>query len=184
MILIISIAIFTVLFTTLMIIYNRLVRANNVVKESVSLIDVQLKKRFELIPALVEAVKGYNIHETETLVRIVNQRTASGKTTQEMNENDRSLSGLIKNFRISIEAYPDLKANFQFEHLMKQLSVVEEELAMARRYYNGAVRDLNTKIEVFPTVLFAPILGFRKIGFYEIDENERFTPEIDLKKNA
>lgn len=183
MILIISLALILVLIVAGVVVYNRLILAENIVDESVSLIDVQLKKRFELIPALVEAVKGYNIHEVDTLIKIVSQRAASGKTPREMNANDSSLSGVIRNFRISIEAYPDLKANFQFEQLMQQLSIVEDELAMARRYYNGAVRDLNTKIEVFPTVMFAAIMGFRTKEFYEISENERFVPEIDLNKN-
>jgi len=160
-------------------IYNSLVHAKNIVNEAYSGIDVQLKKRFELIPNLIEAVKGYNSHEAETLAKIVESRNPSGKTITEMAENDTSITASLKTFRIHVEDYPDLKSNTQFLKLMDNLSTVEDELAMARRYYNGATRDLNTKIEVFPANVFAKILGFKQRSFYEIKENQKTAPVVD-----
>ncbi len=170
-----------ILFILVWGIYNRLVRAKNIVNEAYSGIDVQLKKRFELIPNLIEAVKGYNSHEAETLSKIVESRNPSGKTVTEMAENDTSITASLKTFRIHVEDYPDLKSNTQFLKLMDNLSTVEDELAMARRYYNGATRDLNTKIEVFPANVFAKMLGFEQARFYEIEENQKTAPLVDTK---
>jgi len=161
-------------------VYNQLVKAKNIVSEAFSGIDVQLKKRFELIPNLIEAVKGYNSHEAHTLSTIVASRNPSGKGIDEMKTNDSSITSELRSFRISVEAYPDLKANTQFLLLMENLSTVENELAMARRYYNGATRDLNIKMGVFPGVLFAPILGFKKSAFYEIEEEQKVVPTLNM----
>lgn len=161
-------------------IYNGLVQAKNIVDEAFSGIDIQLKKRFELIPNLIEAVKGYNAHEASVLQQIVESRAASGGNVTEMHENDRSITGALRNFRIQLEAYPDLKANSQFLKLMDSLSAVENELAMARRYYNGTIRDLNTKIQVFPSVLFAKLFGFKSAVFYRIDDLEKVAPDVVL----
>jgi LemA protein len=165
-------------------IYNGLVRAKNIVSEAYSGIDVQLKKRFELIPNLIEAVKGYNQHEAETLMTIVESRTGQGADSSVKSTalQDQSITGALKNFRILVEDYPDLKANTQFLKLMDNLSQVENELAMARRYYNGATRDYNIKIEVFPAVLIAKSMGFNAVEFYEIeDDNERSVPDLNFK---
>lgn len=162
-------------------IYNKLVSARNVVNEGFSGIDVQLKKRFELIPNLIEAVKGYNAHEADVLSRIVASRSGAGGLN-EVASQDASITASLKNFRVQVEAYPELKANTQFLKLMDNLSEVENELAMARRYYNGATRDYNTKIEVFPAVLLAKPMGFNKIAFYELaDQKESVSPVVDLK---
>lgn len=162
-------------------IYNKLVSAKNVVNEGFSGIDVQLKKRFELIPNLIEAVKGYNAHEADVLSRIVESRSGAGGLN-EVASQDASITASLKNFRVQVEAYPELKANTQFLKLMDNLSEVENELAMARRYYNGATRDYNTKIEVFPAVLLAKPMGFNKIAFYELaDQKESVSPVVDLK---
>lgn len=161
--------------------YNGLVRAKNVVNEGFSGIDVQLKKRFELIPNLIEAVKGYNAHEAEVLEKIVANRSGIGQSLSETASNDRSITSALKNFRVHVEAYPDLKANTQFLKLMDNLSQVENELALARRYYNGATRDYNTKIQIFPGVLVANMLSFKAFEFYEIgDDAERSAPEVNL----
>jgi len=161
--------------------YNGLVRAKNVVEEGFSGIDVQLKKRFELIPNLIEAVKGYNAHEAEVLEKIVASRSASGNSVEAAASSDRSITGALKNFRIHVEAYPDLQANTQFLKLMDNLSAVENELAMARRYYNGATRDYNTKIEIFPGVLVAKMMKFSAADFYEVeDDAERSAPEVNI----
>jgi LemA protein len=161
-------------------IYNKLVSAKNIVSEGFSGIDIQLKKRFELIPNLIEAVKGYNAHEADVLSRIVESRSG-GNNLKEVASQDASITQSLKNFRIQVEAYPELKANTQFLKLMDSLSEVENELAMARRYYNGATRDYNTKIEVFPAVLIAKPLGFQKSAFYELsDQKESEAPVVDI----
>ena len=160
-------------------IYNGLVAAQNIVEEAFSGIDVQLKKRYELIPNLIEAVKGYNAHEANTLQKIVEDRSRTNDV-QGMAKQDQSITSTLKNFRIQVEAYPDLQANTQFLKLMDNLSTVENELAMARRYYNGATRDYNTKMEVFPAVLFAKSFGHSQAEFYEIDEAQKATPVVDL----
>jgi LemA protein len=169
-----------VLLIMVWVIYNRLVAAQNIVDEAFSGIDIQLKKRFELIPNLIEAVKGYNSYEAETLQKIVEQRSASGKNVDAMAENDRSITGALRTFRVLVEDYPDLKANVQFLKLMDALSEVENELAMARRYFNGATRDLNTKIEVFPAVLVAKLLNLKKGEFYRVSDDEREVQTVDL----
>jgi LemA protein len=173
-----SILVFLILIWS---IYNRLVSAKNIVHEAFSGIDVQLKKRYELIPNLIEAVKGYNAYEAQVLQDIVTARSASGGNVNEMSDNDASITGALRQFRLQVEAYPDLKANVQFLDLMKNLSAVENELAMARRYYNGAVRDLNTKIQLFPAVLFAGVLGFKAEIFYKVDDDQREAHVINLK---
>ncbi len=161
--------------------YNGLVSARNIVHEAFSGIDVQLKKRFELIPNLIEAVKGYNAHEAAVLEKIVEQRSASGSTPGEAASSDRSITQALKQFRIQVENYPDLKANSQFLKLMDNLSSVENELALARRYYNGATRDYNTKIQKFPGVIVANMTGFKAAAFYEIEnDSERAAPEVQL----
>ena len=161
-------------------IYNRLVQADNQVDEGLSLIDVQLKKRFELIPNLVEMVKGYNAHEADVLEDIVAKRSQIPKEADSKANLDGSVTQQLRNFRIQVESYPDLKANTQFVKLMETLSEVENELAMARRYYNGTVRDLHNKMEVFPNVVFAKRFGLKKRSFYEVSAEETQRPEIDL----
>lgn len=162
-------------------IYNKLVQAKNVVQEGFSGIDVQLKKRFELIPSLVEAVKGYNAHEAELLKKITEQR--SGTTDlKEVASKDYSTTKALKSFRIQVEAYPELKSNVQFLKLMDNLSSVENDLAMARRYYNGTAREMNNRIEIFPNVLFAKKFGFKSVEFYQIEvASEKEAPVIDLE---
>ena len=162
-------------------IYNKLVKAKNIVEEAFSGIDVQLIKRHELIPNLIEAVKGYNTHEAEVLTKLTEMRSGKRTSIQETATSDGSITSALKSFRIQVEAYPDLQANTQFIKLMDNLSQTEDELAMARRYYNGTTRDFNTKIEVFPAVMFAKMFGFKEADFYEIgDAAERQAPTVDL----
>lgn len=161
-------------------VYNGLVNAKNIVDEAFSGIDIQLKKRFELIPNLIEAVKGYNAHEAELLEKIVRQRSNSSQVDEIAND-DNSITNSLKQFRINVEAYPDLKANTQFLKLMDNLSLVENELAMSRRYFNGATRDYNIKIEVFPAVLVASKFGFNRKPLYVLkDVSEADVPVMDL----
>mgnify|MGYP000541035323 CR=1 FL=1 len=174
-----------VVLVVIWLLYNGLIRAKNIVSEGFSGIDVNLKKRFELIPNLIEAVKGYNAHEAEVLQEIVAQRSSRGRSVMETASTDGSITGALKNFRIQVENYPDLKANTQFIKLMDNLSQVENELALSRRYYNGTVRDYNTKIQVFPGVLVANMMKFKAEEFYEIENNnERSAPVVDLKEES
>lgn len=163
------------------IIYNQIVSASNVVDEAYSGIDVQLKKRFELIPNLIEAVKGYNAHEATLLDNIVKSRSGLSSLSA-VADNDASLTNALKTFRMQIEAYPDLQANTQFLKLMDNLSNVENELSMARRYYNGATRDYNTKIQVFPNSMVAAWTKSQERPFYKIPEGEDVAPVVDLTK--
>lgn len=177
----ILVALVVIIFIALWLLYNSIVSARNIVEEAFSGIDIQLKKRFDLIPGLIEAVKGYNAHEAELLSKIVEMRSAQTDSLSETAKLDQSITQALKQFRIQIEAYPDLKANVQFLKLMEQLSLVENELAMARRYYNGTTRDFNTKIQQFPAVIVAKQMGEESLPFYEIEnEAERQTPEINL----
>ena len=182
-VLLIIVGIILIVGISIWVIYNGLVTAKNVVDEAFSGIDIQLKKRFELIPNLIEAVKGYNSHEAELLEKIVVSRSGLDDSVgvQGLAQEDTSITNKLKQFRINVEAYPDLKANTQFLKLMDNLSIVENELAMSRRYFNGATRDYNTKIEVFPAVLIASKTGFNKRPMYELDNAaEANTPVIDL----
>lgn len=175
-------AVVLVLIIILWTIYNRMVQAKNIVEEGFSNIDIQLKKRYELIPNLIEAIKGYNSHEASVLEKIVLGRSGVGNSVAETAATDGSITSTLKNFRIQVEAYPDLQANTQFIKLMDALSTVENELSMARRYYNGTVRDFNNTLEVFPNVLFAGMFGFKKAAFYEIEAGEKAAPVVDLSE--
>lgn len=156
--------------------YNRLVKLRNLVDEAWSGISVQLKRRFDLIPNLVEAVKGYAGHEKSTLENVINLRNAAmsaapGDVTQQSQAN-AALSQGIKGIFALAENYPDLKANQNFIELQKALETVEDNLQNSRRYYNGSVRDLNTSCETFPSVLIANAFGFAKRDFFELENPE------------
>ncbi len=173
----ILIALFIVAWT----LYNRIIQAKNIVSEGFSGIDVQLKRRFELIPNLIEAVKGYNAHEAKVLEEIVANRSMSLTDINAIAQSDQSITSTLKNFRIHVEDYPDLQANTQFLKLMDNLSEIESELSMARRYYNGTVRDYNTKIQIFPGVLVANMMKLKPAVFYQIEHSEeRLTPNVDI----
>ncbi len=154
--------------------YNRLQRSKNFVEEGWATIDVQLKKRYDLIPNLVETVKGYAKHESETLQAVVEARsyamratTVSGKI-----EAENALSGTLKSLMKLQEAYPQLKANANFISLQEQLLSVENEIASARRYYNGTVRALNNRVTTFPSNLVARRMKMEKYSYFELDSEE------------
>jgi LemA protein len=141
-------------------IYNGLVRTKNRVDEALSDIDVQLKRRYDLIPNLVETVKGYMTHERETLVKLTEARTAAmaahdnnNATLQQKEEAENMLSGTLKTLFAVTENYPELKASQNFLQLQDEISDTENKIQASRRFYNGNVRDFNTKIELFPTNL-------------------------------
>ena len=153
--------------------YNTLVRLRNTVEEAWSTIDVQLKKRYDLIPNLVETVKGYAKHEGETLEKVIAARnlamTSSGDAKIAA---ENALTGTLKSLFALQERYPDLKANTNFMDLQNQLKVIENEIASARRYYNGTVKTFNTKIEVFPSNLIANMMKLTKRPYFELDSEE------------
>ena len=161
--------------------YNSFVSRRNVVDEGWSGIDVQLKRRFDLIPNLIETVKGYASHEKSTLEEVITLRnSASAATTPEVRASaEQALSAGIGKIFALAEAYPDLKANENFKQLQIELSAIEDQIQFARRFYNGAVRDYNTAIQTFPGVLIAGITGFTARAFFEIeDQQQRATPAV------
>jgi len=164
--------------------YNSLIRLKNRVDEAWSDIDVQLKRRYDLIPNLVETVKGYAAHEKETLERVVSARNAamaaqSGGDLKKQLEAENALSSTLKSIFALSENYPDLKANQNFLELQRELSDTEDKIQASRRFYNGNVRDFNTKLEVFPTNIMAGMLGFKRREFFEIgDEKQRENVQV------
>ena len=152
-------------------IYNKLVKLKNLVAEAWSGIDVQLKKRYDLIPNLVETVKGYAAHEKETLENVTKARTAAQQATTVEGQQvaEKNLNTALMNLIAVAERYPDLKANTNFLELQATLQTVEGDIEKARRYYNGNVREQNTLIESFPSNLIANAFGFVKSVFFELE---------------
>lgn len=156
--------------------YNGLVRLKMRTEEAWSDIDVQLKRRYDLIPNLVNTVKGYATHERELLERVTEARAnamQTGGTTAERAQHENMLSDTLKSLFAVAENYPDLKANQNFLELQKELSDTENKIQAARRFYNGNVMELNTKIDTFPTSLIASAFHFAKREFFQADEAER-----------
>lgn len=163
--------------------YNGLVRKRNLVQEGWSGIDVQLKRRADLIPNLVETVKGYASHEREALDRVTQLRAESMKAQApaEKGRVEGMLSGALGNLLAVAENYPDLKASQNFVELQGSLAEVEEQIQFARRYYNGAVRDLNIAVESFPSNLVANAFGFKQAEFFELaDPGDRAVPQVNF----
>jgi LemA protein len=155
--------------------YNALVRLRMQARNAWSDIDVQLKRRHDLVPNLVETVKGYAAHEQETLDRVIQarNRAVGAATPGELGPAEQELTGALRQVFALAEAYPDLKANEGFVQLQQQLGDIEQALVNARRYYNAVVRDFNTQIQTFPTVVVAGSFGFRPMEFFEAEEGER-----------
>lgn len=166
--------------------YNGLVTMNNRTKEAWSDIDVQLKRRHDLIPNLVNSVKGYMTHEKDLLENITKARAGAmsaqdSGNTAEIAKTEGLLGGMLGKLQIAMEAYPDLKANQNVGQLMDELSDTENKIQASRRFYNGMVRDFNTKMETFPNNAFAGMLKFTKYNFFEIeDASERQNVEVKL----
>lgn len=164
-------------------VYNRLVRLYNYVREAWSGIDVQLKKRHDLIPLLVQAVKAYAVHERNLLEAITDLRTRgmSASNIRESEEAEIGLSKALGKLLVVVENYPELKASQNFLELQKEISKVENDLQKARRYYNGTVRNYNIMIEQFPSNIVAGISGRSKEEFFDIgNESERAVPEFSM----
>lgn len=162
--------------------YNSLVKSNNYVKEAFSTMDVYLKKRWDLIPNLVEIVKGYANHEKETFKKITELRTnayESMSTDKKINVNEQITQDLIKIMAIS-ENYPDLKASQNFIELSRDLTKIEDEIANSRKYYNGSVRIFNNKIQMFPSNIVANLFGFHSANMFEANIDEKNNIKVDL----
>ncbi|KKB83979.1 membrane protein [Devosia limi DSM 17137] len=164
-------------------IYNSLVKNRQMVEEGWSGIDVQLKRRTDLIPNLMETVKGYMAHERETLESVTNARTAAQSaqngTPEQRAQAEGALSSALGRLFAVAEAYPDLKANTTFLEFQAALQTVEDEIQMARRYYNGAVRNLNVTVESFPSNLVANGFKFEKAEYFELEnEADRAVPSV------
>ena len=160
--------------------YISLVVARNKVRDQFSQIDVQLKRRFDLIPNLVETVKGYAKHESETLEKVIQARNnyASAKTDAEKVAAANEMSRGVMNIMALAENYPDLKANTNFIDLQNQLKEVEDKIGYARQFYNDSVLMYNNKIEMFPSNLIASMFKFTKESFFEADEKERENVQV------
>ena len=160
--------------------YNGLITLKNRTDEAWSDIDVQLKRRYDLIPNLVNTVKGYAAHESGTFEKVVQARSAAmnAQGVQAKAEAENMLSNTLKSLFALAEAYPDLKANANFLKLQDEISDTENKVQASRRFYNGNVRDFNTKLQVFPTNMVGNMLGFKKYEFFQIDESDRAVPEV------
>jgi LemA protein len=162
-------------------IYNGLVRGRNLVREAWSGIDVQLKRRYDLIPNLVETVKGYSKHEEGIFTEVTRLRSAAinASSPEAKGHAEAALTAGLRSVFAVAEGYPELKANENFRDLQQSLQKVEDELQLARRYYNGTTREYNTSIESFPNVIIAGAMGFKQAGFFELDDvTERNTPKV------
>lgn len=166
--------------------YNSLVSLKNKSEEGWADIDTQLKRRYDLIPNIVETVKGYAAHESGTLTKITEARSAAmnAQGTQAKGDAENMLSSALKSIFALAENYPDLKANQNFAQLQATLSEIEEHIQLSRRYYNGTVRDLNTRIQSFPANLIAGPLGFSNRDFFQADEGEKENIQVKFTETA
>lgn len=163
--------------------YNNFVRLSNHGKEAASDIEVQLKRRYDLIPNLVNTVKGYATHETTTLEKIVQARNSAMSATNPADKAkaDTELSGVLKSVFALAESYPDLKANTNFIELQKELSDTENKIQAARRFYNANARDLTIAIESFPSNLIAKTFGFKKLDLFDLADDDIAQKNVEVK---
>lgn len=168
--------------------YNSLVRASQHVKEAWAQIDTELRRRYDLIPNLVETVKGYAKHEQETLERMVLARNRAYANEQgspaDQARDENEMVGALGRLLAVAEAYPDLKADGNFLELQRELANTEDRIQRVRRFYNGNVRDLNTKVQVFPTNVLAGIFGFAQAEYFEVDPAVRQPIRVDLDRGT
>lgn len=182
MILYIMIGLIIIILLYVLVTYNGLIKSNNFVKEAFSTMDVYLKKRWDLIPNLVEVVKGYAKHEKETIEKITDLRTNTYETMsadKKIDVNEQLTQGLSRIMAIS-ENYPDLKASQSFIELSHNLTKIEDEIANSRKYYNGTVRIFNNKIQMFPSNIIANLFGFHLANMFEANADEKNNVKVDL----
>ena len=179
---IIILVVIALLAVWLIVIYNGLIKLRNRVDEAWSDIDVQLKRRYDLIPNLINTVKGYASHEKEVFEKVTEARTRAmnAGTTNEKAEAENALSGTLKTLFAVSENYPELKANQNFLELQRELTDTEDKIMASRRFYNGNVRDFNTKIQVFPNNLIAGMLSFKVYEFFEAMEAEKENIKVEF----
>jgi LemA protein len=178
----IVIAVLTLIGLYAIVVFNRLVRGRNLVREGFSGIDVQLKRRSDLIPNLVETVKAYAAHERGLFEEIAAKRTTAMNATDIAGKAaaEQELQGSLGRLFAVAEAYPQLKANQNFLALQNQIAELEDQLQMARRYYNGTVRDFNIAIQTFPDVLLARLTGFCEEHFFQADAEAAANPSVSF----
>lgn len=162
--------------------YNGLIRGRQRIEEAWSDIEVQLKRRHDLIPNLVETVKGYASHEKSAFENVTQARAQAmgARTAEEHAKAENMLSSTLKTLFAVAEAYPDLKANANFLELQRELADTENKIQSSRRFYNGNVRDFNIHIGSFPSNLVASSFGFRKVDFFDMDESEKVVPKVSF----
>ncbi len=161
--------------------YNKLVRMRNGTEEAFESINVYLKQRYDLIPNLINTIKGYTQYESGVLERVIELRSkAMASGGKDGGKADNELSGALKSVFALSENYPDLKANQEFLNLQTTLTGLEEGIQRARRYYNASARDLNNAVEVFPSNLLAGPMGFRRMGYFEVDDAEKQNVKVQF----
>lgn len=178
----IIIAIIVLIIVYAFALYNSFVKLNNKLKEAFSTMDVYLKKRWDLIPNIVETVKGYANHEKDTIKEVAELRNSAydKMSDEEKIKTNEQLSGGINKIMALAEAYPDLKANENFKDLSNQLTKVEDDIANSRKYYNGVVRIYNNKVEMFPNNILAGLFGYKSKTMFEASANERENVKVEL----
>ncbi|MBX6427110.1 MAG: LemA family protein [Variibacter sp.] len=172
------------LIAWVIVVYNGLVAMRQRVNQAFADIDVQLKQRHDLVPNLVETVKGYAAHERGTLEAVVQARNAAiaAQGPAQMAAAENQLTGALRQLFALAEAYPDLKANQNFQQLQAELADIENKIAAARRFFNNAVQEYNTSIEQFPAALFAPSLGFQRREFFDLAETRATVEQVPQVK--
>jgi len=185
---IILIVVVAVVVLFLILTYNGLVRLRNMVDEAWNQISVQLKRRHDLIPNLVNAVKGYMEFEQETLTRVIEARGAAVTASQagpagaaQQAQAENFLTGALRQLFALVENYPDLKANQNVLQLQEELTTTENQIGFSRQHYNSTVREFNTSIQTFPNVLIAGMFGFRDRDYFQIEEADAVVPEVNLR---
>ena len=178
----IVIAIIVIIVIYALITYNNFIKLKNMVKEAFATMDVYLKKRWDLIPNIVETVKGYTKHEENTLKEVVELRNSSydSMSDDEKVKANQKISKDINKIMLLAESYPDLKASSNFQDLSRELSKVEEDIANSRKYYNGTVEMFNNKVEMFPSNIFAKLFGYKPKAMFETNEQERENVKVSF----
>jgi len=180
---IVTIAVVALLLFALIAVYNGLIKSRVRVDEAWSDINIQLKRRYDLIPNLVNTVKGYADHESKVFDDVSTARSAAMGATGigQKAAAENQLAGTLKTLFAVSEAYPELKANEGFQQLQAELTDTEDKIQAARRFYNGNVRDYNIKLQVFPTNLFASLLGFTHRDFFEVEDQAAVDAPVEVK---
>ena len=180
--LIIVLGILALLVIYVISIYNKLVNSRNKVENQWSQIDVQLKRRADLIPNLVETVKGYAKHEEGTLTKVIEMRNkaVNASTVNEKVEANNELTGALSRLMVIAEAYPDLKANTNFVSLQNDLKDTEDKISYARQFYNDSAMNFNNLVEMFPSNIIANMFGFKKFEFFKVEEEAKEVPKVEF----